>query len=247
MWLEMSFVLLGFWRRHHLVHVWITTSPTPRLPAPPSLQASLRPRWAPEFWATRGFRGCYKSLGNKSYKPRSQSPWLPAAPPAGLRHFLQCFTSATPPTPLSCQPSASSPGKWLVQKKNTIPDKGSVFSRHCQARGAPVPCAASPWQLYASPGELSGGLRRKGCNQALHCLQMCDLPQNGPETQDVAASGILLILGKERVISRPSESDWLSVAADQRDADVCSHLEEGLQRGPVNLLMRTHGLCRWRG
>lgn len=73
---------------------------------------------------------------------------------------------------------------------------------------------------------LIGRAFSRSSNQALHCLQMCDFPQNGPETQDVAASEILLILGKERFTSRPNKSKWVSVAAEQQDAAIRQHLEE---------------------
>lgn len=55
------------------------------------------------------------------------------------------------------------------------------------------------------------------------------------------------ILGKERFTPRPNKSKWGSAAADQQDAAVCWHLEEGLQLGPVNLLTGTRRLGLWLG
>lgn len=63
-------------------------------------------------------------------------------------------------------------------------------------------------------------------------------------TKDVAASEVLLILGKERFTSRPNKSKWVSVAADQQDAAIRRQsVEEGLQSGPVNILTGTRRLC----
>lgn len=127
MWLEMSFVLLGFWRRHHLVHVWITTSPTPRLPAPPSLQASLRPRWAPEFGLLEDFEDAIKASGTKvtSHAARVHGSQLLLLRVCGT----SCSVSPLPHLPhLSpANPPLRPQGSGLFRKKTPFQIKAQCF------------------------------------------------------------------------------------------------------------------------